>query len=66
MEPEIGSVQDLSLAELQTLIAVALKRWENGDLPAAAPAPAPTPLSAALPAEAPPSASTAAVAGAAV
>ncbi len=68
MEPEIGSVQDLSLAELQTLIAVALKRWENGELPVAAPAPAaaPAPLSAALPADAQPSASTAAVAGAAV
>lgn len=41
IEPEIGSVQDLSLAQLQTGIAESIKRWNEGQLdlpPAATPA----------------------------
>ena len=33
MEPDIGSVQDLSLAELQAAIGSAIKQWESGALP---------------------------------
>ncbi|MDO8932989.1 MAG: TolC family protein [Rhodocyclaceae bacterium] len=33
MEPEIGSVQEMSLTELQTVIGAAIKQWENGELP---------------------------------
>jgi hypothetical protein len=40
MEPDIGSVQDMSLADLQKSIGRAIKRWENGELPAGEPAPA--------------------------
>jgi cell division septation protein DedD len=33
MEPEISSVQEMSLAELQAVIGTAIKRWDNGELP---------------------------------
>jgi outer membrane protein TolC len=33
MEPELGSVQDMSLPDLQAAIGNAIKRWENGELP---------------------------------
>lgn len=33
MEPDIGSVQELSLAELQTAIGSAIRQWESGALP---------------------------------
>ncbi len=33
MEPEIGSVQDMSLPDLQAAIGSAIKRWDNGELP---------------------------------
>ena len=39
MEPELGSVQDMSLSDLQTAIGSAIKRWENGELPVSEPAP---------------------------
>ena len=41
MEPELGSVQDMSLPDLQTAIGSAIKRWENGELPVSESAPAP-------------------------
>ena len=39
MEPELGSVRDMSLAELQSAISAALKRWASGELPVREPAP---------------------------
>ncbi|MDR3368417.1 TolC family protein [Rhodoferax sp.] len=33
MEPEIGSIQDISLHDLQSVIGNAIKHWENGELP---------------------------------
>ena len=33
MEPEISSVQEMSLKDLQAVIGTAIKRWENGELP---------------------------------
>ena len=33
MEPEIGSVQDLSLKDLQTAVGAAINQWEKGELP---------------------------------
>jgi outer membrane protein TolC len=39
MEPELGSVQDMSLPDLQAAIGSAIKRWENGELPVSEPAP---------------------------
>lgn len=33
MEPDIGSVQDTSLSDLKTVVAGAIKRWENAELP---------------------------------
>lgn len=45
MEPELGSVQDMSLSDLQAAIGSAIKRWENGELPVSEPAPVePAPL----------------------
>ena len=42
MEPDLGSVQDTSLAELKTAIGSAIKNWDNAELPASEPAkPAP-------------------------
>jgi outer membrane protein TolC/cell division septation protein DedD len=35
MEPELGSVRELSLKELQTSVAAALKQWDNAELPGA-------------------------------
>jgi outer membrane protein TolC len=43
MEPELGSVQDMSLPELQAAIGSAIKRWENGELPVSEPVPAAAP-----------------------
>lgn len=40
MEPELGSVQDMSLPDLQATIGSAIKRWENGELPVSEPVPA--------------------------
>jgi outer membrane protein TolC len=34
MEPDIGSVQDMSLTDLKTAIGTAIKRWDNAELPA--------------------------------
>ncbi len=34
MEPDIGSVHDISLADLKTAIGSAIKHWDNADLPA--------------------------------
>ncbi|MGE5465821.1 MAG: TolC family protein [Ignavibacteria bacterium] len=62
MEPEIGSVKEMGLKELQGAVATALHQWERGDLPgeiklAAAPAPAAEtpaqPATAAMPAPQP-------------
>jgi len=40
MEPDIGSVQDMSLPDLQAAVGGAIKHWENGELPAIAQTPA--------------------------
>jgi hypothetical protein len=34
MEPDIGSVQDISLIDLKTAIGSAIKNWDNAELPA--------------------------------
>lgn len=39
MEPELGSVQDMSLDDLKTAIGSAIKLWENAELPVSDPAP---------------------------
>lgn len=39
MEPDFGSVQDMSLLDLQRSITTAIQRWENGELPTNDPAP---------------------------
>lgn len=39
MEPELGSVQDTSLLDLQTAIGSAIKHWENAELPLSEPVP---------------------------
>lgn len=36
MEPDIGSVQDMSLPELQAIVGRAITKWENGELAAPA------------------------------
>jgi outer membrane protein TolC len=56
MEPDIGSVQDMSLSDLKTAIGTAIKRWDNAELPArpsvpAAPAAATPKASLELPAD---------------
>jgi len=38
MEPDIGSVQEMGLADLQKSITTAIQHWENGELPAGKPA----------------------------
>ena len=57
MEPDIGSVQDLSLRDLQAAVGAAIKGWDSGVLPGQAPAAAadasPTPSRTALPATLP-------------
>lgn len=48
MEPEVGSVQDMSLLDLQKAITTAIQRWENGELPTNDPAPT-TPAASSTP-----------------
>jgi len=39
LEPELDSVQEMSLPDLQAAIGSAIKRWENGELPLSEPRP---------------------------
>jgi outer membrane protein TolC len=42
MEPDIGSVQDMSLSDLKTAVGTAIKRWDNAELPSINTTPAPS------------------------